>query len=82
MTIQPFLEPHRMMVAAAPEPNDVSWKTLHPSYTRLLITRGVVIVFLTLMAIAWGFPTFFCASTVLCPAFFFYEANTFVFRFV
>ncbi len=63
MTIQPFVAPHEMMISAAPEPNDVSWKTLHPPYWRLLLTRMVVIVGLILMAIAWAFPAFIFAST-------------------
>jgi hypothetical protein len=63
MTIQPFVAPHEMIISAAPEPNDVSWKTLHPPYWRLLLTRTVVIVGLTLMAIAWAFPAFIFAST-------------------
>jgi hypothetical protein len=62
MTIQPFVAPHEMIISAAPEPNDVSWKTLHPPYWRLLLTRTVVIVGLTLMAIAWAFPAFIFAS--------------------
>jgi hypothetical protein len=63
MTIQPFVAPHMMMISAAPEPNDVSWKTIHPPYWRVLITRALVIIFLIFMAVSWCFPAFIFAST-------------------
>jgi len=62
MTIQPFAAPHTMMVAPAPEPNDVSWKTLDVPYWRLLLTRAFVISLLTAMAIGWAFPAFIFSS--------------------